>query len=75
MRLTVHIPEDLAGLLRRAAANGGKAVRARAAAAVEAYLRERRRRALGLKVLERAGKGRVAGEAHRLLEEGRRDRP
>lgn len=43
--------------------------------ALAAYLKERRRRALGLKVLERVGKGRVAGEAHRLLEEGRRDRP
>ena len=73
MRLTVHIPEDLARLLRQAAENEGKSMSALTAEALEAYLKERR--ALGLKVLERAGKGRVAGEAHRLLEEGRRDRP
>ncbi len=75
MRLTVHLPEDLARLLRQAAENEGKSMSALTAEALEAYLKERRRRALGLKVLERAGKSRVAGEAHRLLEEGRRDRP
>jgi len=75
MRLTVHIPEDLARLLRQAAENEGKSMSALTAEALEAYLKERRRRALGLKVLERAGRSRVAEEAHRLLEEGRRDRP
>ena len=75
MRLTVHIPEDLARRLRQAAENEGKSMSALTAEALEAYLKERRRRALGLKVLERAGRSRVAEEAHRLLEEGRRDRP
>lgn len=75
MRLTVHIPEDLARLLRQAAENEGKSMSALTAEALEAYLKERRRKALGLKVLERAGKVRVVEEAHRLLEEGRRDRP
>ncbi|WP_245563401.1 hypothetical protein [Thermus antranikianii] len=46
-----------------------------------AYLKERRRKALGHKlatlteVLKRAGKARVSPEAYQLLEEGRRDRP
>ncbi len=75
MRLTVHLPEDLARLLRQAAENEGKSMSALTAEALEAYLKERRRKALGLKVLARAGKARLAEEAHRLLEEGRRDRP
>lgn len=75
MRLTVHLPEDLARLLRQAAENEGKSMSALTAEALEAYLKERRRKALGLEVLRRAGQARVAPEALRLLEEGRRDRP
>jgi len=47
------------------------------AEALDFYLRERRRRALGLKVLERAGKAPVDPKALEALEEGRRelDRP
>lgn len=75
MRLTVHLPEDLARLLRQAAENEGKSMSALTAEALEAYLKERRRKALGLEVLRRAGKARVAPEALQLLEEGRRDRP
>lgn len=48
-----------------------------------AYLKERRRKALGLEVLKRAGKARLSPgqpqggylEAYQLLEEGWRDRP
>jgi DNA-binding transcriptional MocR family regulator len=57
MRLTVHLPDDLARLLKQAALNEGKSMSALTAEALDFYLRERRRRALGLKVLERAGKG------------------
>ena len=63
MRLTVHLPEDLARLLRQAAENEGKSMSALTAEALEAYLKERRRKALGLEVLRRAGKARVAPEA------------
>ncbi len=45
------------------------------AEALEAYLKERKRKRLGLEVLRRAGQARVAPEALQLLEEGRRDRP
>lgn len=75
MRLTVHLPDDLARLLKQAAENEGKSMSALTAEALEVYLKERRRKALGLEVLRRAGKARVAPEALRLLEEGRRDRP
>ncbi|MFD3005248.1 ribbon-helix-helix protein, CopG family [Thermus tengchongensis] len=75
MRLTVHLPDDLARLLRQAAENEGKSMSALTAEALEVYLKERRRKALGLEVLRRAAKARVAPEALRLLEEGRRDRP
>ena len=59
MRLTVHLPDDLARLLKQAALNEGKSMSALTAEALALYLRERRRRALGLKVLERAGKALV----------------
>lgn len=45
-----------------------------AAEALDYYLRERRRRALGERVLRRAGQVRLAPEAWELLKEGRRDR-
>lgn len=48
MRLTIHLPEDLARLLRQAAENEGKSMSALTAEALEAYLKERRRKALGL---------------------------
>ncbi|MFN4073539.1 MAG: ribbon-helix-helix domain-containing protein [Thermus sp.] len=37
MRLTVHLPEDLARLLRQAAENEGKSMSALSAEALEAY--------------------------------------
>jgi len=77
MRLTVHLPDDLARLLKQTAENEGKSMSALTAEALALYLRERRRRALGLKVLERAGKAPVDPKALEALEEGRRelDRP
>ncbi len=73
MRLTVHLPDDLARLLKQAALNEGKSMSALTAEALDFYLRERRRRALGLKVLERAGKAQVDPKALEALEEGRRE--
>ena len=77
MRLTVHLPDNLARLLKQAALNEGKSMSALTAEALDFYLRERRRRALGLKVLERAGRALVDPKALEALEEGRRelDRP
>ena len=77
MRLTVHLPDDLARLLKQAALNEGRSMSALTAEALAFYLQERRRRALGLRVLERAGKARVDPKALEALEEGRRelDRP
>jgi len=74
MRLTVHLPDDLARLLKQTALNEGKSMSALTAEALALYLRERRRRALGFKVLERAGKAQVDPKA---LAEDRRelDRP
>ena len=72
MRLTIHLPEDLARLLRQAAENEGKSMSALTADAPEAYLQERRRKALGPAVPQRSGKARVSPEAHQFLEAGRR---
>ncbi len=74
MRLTVYLPENLARLLRQVAEDERKSMNALATEALEVYLEKRWRRSLGLKVLERAGEGRVAKEALRFLEEGRRGR-
>jgi metal-responsive CopG/Arc/MetJ family transcriptional regulator len=73
MRLTVHLPDDLARLLKQTALNEGKSMSALTAEALDFYLRERRRRVLGLKVLERAGKAPVDPKALEALEEGRRE--
>ncbi|AEV17317.1 hypothetical protein TCCBUS3UF1_p200 (plasmid) [Thermus sp. CCB_US3_UF1] len=75
MRLTVYLPEDVDRLLRETAANEGKSLSTLTVEALVFYLRERRRAALGRKVLERAGKVPLGEEAFLLLEEGRRDRP
>ncbi|ALJ90766.1 ribbon-helix-helix protein, CopG family [Thermus aquaticus] len=77
MRLTIHLPDDLARLLKQAALNEGKSMSALTAETLDFYFRDRRRRALGLKVLERAGKAQVDPKALEALEEGRRelDRP
>ncbi len=56
MRLTAHLPDNLAFLLRQAALNKGRSMSTLTTEALAFYLRERRRRALGLKVLERTGR-------------------
>ena len=73
MRVTVHMPDELAERLRAAAANEKKSVSRLVAEAVAWYLREKRRRALGERVLERIGRSRIAPNIFQTLEEGRRD--
>jgi antitoxin VapB len=77
MRVTVHIPENVSNEIKRTAEKEKKSVSSFIAEAAEYYLMEKRRRALGLKVLGLAGKAKVSGDALRSLEEGREehDRP
>ncbi len=65
MRITVYMPDQLAEDVARAARTERKSVSRFVAEAVRWYLAERRRRALGLRVLERAGQARVSPSAIR----------
>ena len=73
MRITVHIPDRLAEEIKTYAGNEKASVSSLAAEALEYYLTEKRKKALGLKVLELAGKGCVTEDADTVLEEGRQD--
>ena len=73
MRITVHIPDRLGARLKQDAETEGLSVSAVAARALEWYLKQKRRREAGNRLLEFIGKGVVANGAHRELERGRRD--
>jgi antitoxin VapB len=71
MRVTVHIPERVNKEIKRTAEKERKSVSSFIAEAVQYYIRERKRREIGLRVLDLAGKVRISGDALRHLEEGR----
>lgn len=73
MRLTVSLPDRLSDNLKRTAANRGASVSSLVAEAVEHYLLVERKRSLGRKALELAGKARVAPDVYEMIEEGRAD--
>jgi antitoxin VapB len=73
MRITVNIPDEVGENLKRAAQNQGTSISGLVASAVEHYLVVERRRALGYKLLDLAGKGVLSADVDRLIEEGRRD--
>lgn len=72
MRITISLPDKLGENLKRAAANSGVSVSSLAANAIEDYV-IKRRRSLGKKALDLAGKVRVSEDVHDIMEEGRRD--
>jgi hypothetical protein len=73
MRVTVHIPDSLGPKLRQAAHNEGISVSALTAKAVEEYLKQRRKKAAGNRLLELIRPGSVAPDAWEELERGRAD--
>ena len=73
MRVTVHIPDSLGPKLKEAAHSEGMSISALTAKAVEEYLKERRKKAAGYKLLNLIRPGSVAGEAWEELEKGRVD--
>ncbi len=77
MRVTVHIPENISNEIKRTAEKEKKSVSSFIAEAAQYYIREKKRKELGLKVLALAGKAKISGDALRHLEEGREehDRP
>jgi len=73
MRITVNIPDSLDENLKREASNRGVSVSRLGSEALRHYLLDSRRKALGRKVLELAGKTRVSEQVDSILDEGRRD--
>ena len=73
MRVTVHIPERLGPKLKQAANSEGISVSALTAKAVEEYLKRRRKKAAGNRLLGLIHPGSVAPDAWEELERGRAD--
>jgi metal-responsive CopG/Arc/MetJ family transcriptional regulator len=73
MRVTVHIKEALNQEIKRLAANEHKSVSLLISESVEFYIKERKRRELGNRVLGLVGKTKVSAHALRHLNEGRRE--
>jgi len=73
MRITVHLPEELAREIRALAQSEGVSVSRFMAKSLEQYIRENRKRKHAQRILELAGKAKVSENALELLEKGRRD--
>jgi hypothetical protein len=73
MRVTVHIPDSLGPILKQAAHHEGLSVSALAAKALEAYLKQKRKKEAGNRLLELIHSGSVSPEAWEELEKGRID--
>jgi metal-responsive CopG/Arc/MetJ family transcriptional regulator len=73
MRITTHIPDPLARDAKIMAENEKKSVSSIIAEALTYYITEKRKKKLGRKVLEIAGKARVSPDVHKELERGRMD--
>ena len=62
MRITVHIPDSLENDIKRTSKNEGKSVSSLIAEATEYYLKEKKKKETGKRVLEIAGKVKVASD-------------
>lgn len=71
MRVTVHIPDGLGPKLRQAARNEGMSVSAFTAKAVEEYLKQRRKKEAGNRLLDVIRSGSVESDVWEELERGR----
>ena len=71
MRITTHIPDPLARDAKVMAENEKKSVSSIIAEALSYYITEKKKKRLGRKILEIAGKVRVSPEVHKELERGR----
>lgn len=72
MRITVHIPDSLDKEIKKASKNENRSVSSLIAEATEFYLKEKRRRQTGQKVLNLAGKIKIASDALEELHSERR---
>jgi len=73
MRVTVHIPDSLGPSLKQAAKTEGLSVSALTARALEFYLKQKKRREAGLRLLDLISPDAVSLDAWAELERGRAD--
>ena len=73
MRITTHIPDQIARAAKVMAENENKSVSSIVSEAITYYIAEKRKKRLGRKVLEIAGKARISPDVHKELEKGRMD--
>jgi hypothetical protein len=73
MRVTVHIPDSLGPTLKQAARHEGVSVSALTAKALESYLKQKRKKEAGKRLLDLIQPGATAADAWDELEKGRID--
>jgi len=73
MRITAHIPDSLAKETKKVASNDQISVSSMIAKALEYYIENKKRRMLGQKIVEMAGKVFVSDDVYTELERGRLD--
>jgi metal-responsive CopG/Arc/MetJ family transcriptional regulator len=71
MRITTHLPDPIARDAKTMAENEKKSVSSIIAEAVTYYIAEKKKKRLGRKVLEMAGKVRISPDVYKELEKGR----
>jgi metal-responsive CopG/Arc/MetJ family transcriptional regulator len=71
MRITTHLPDPIARDAKTMAENEKKSVSSIIAEAVTYYIAEKKKKRLGRKVLEIAGKVRISPDVYKELEKGR----
>ncbi|MGO9568260.1 MAG: hypothetical protein ACLP5H_12035 [Desulfomonilaceae bacterium] len=73
MRITVHIPDKLGPRLKQTAQNEGISLSALTAEALEYYLKQKRKKEAGNRLLKLIQPGSVTADAWEELEKGRTD--
>jgi hypothetical protein len=73
MRVTVHIPDRLGPRIKQTADDEGLSLSALTAKALEQYLKQKKKRAAGNRLLELVRPGSVTPDAWNELEKGRLD--
>jgi len=73
MRVTVHIPDRLGPRVKKAADDEGLSLSALTARALEEYLKQKRKRAAGNRLMELIAQNPVTPDACDELERGRLD--
>jgi metal-responsive CopG/Arc/MetJ family transcriptional regulator len=73
MRITAHVPDDIARDVKTFADNKNQSVSSIVAEAIKHYISEETKKELGMKVLALAGKTRVSKNIYEEMDRGRKD--